>query len=115
MFSSDKNVESLAHLIEVLKNYFELQKDYLKLNVIDKIVRIVTALALTFVFVILGIGVLIYLSFAFIFWISPVIGTAWACFLTAMLFLALLILVFTFRKPWIERPLVRFLANTLLS
>ncbi len=115
MFSTDKNVETLAQLIEVLKNYIGLQKDYLKLNVIEKIVRIITALALTFVFVVLGIGVLFYLSFAVIFWIAPAIGAGWAFFLMAAIFLALLILVYTFRKPWIERPLVRFLANTLLN
>ncbi len=115
MLSSDKNVESLTRLIEVLKNYIGLQKEFLKLNVIEKVVRIITALALTFVFVVLGIGVLFYLSFAFIFWIAPTIGTGWAFFLMAAFFLALLILVFTFRKSWIERPLVRFLANTLLN
>jgi len=115
MFSTDKNVESLAQLIEVLKDYIGLQKDYLKLNVIEKVVRILTALALTFVFVVLGIAVLFYLSFAFIFWIAPLTGTAWAFFIVSVLFLALLILVYSFRKPWIERPLVRFLANTLLN
>ncbi len=115
MLSSDKNVESLTQLIEVLKDYIGLQKDFLKLNVIEKVVRIITALALTFVFVVLGFAVLFYLSFAFIFWIAPAIGTAWAFFLTAAFFLALLILVYSFRKPWIEQPLVRFLANTLLN
>ena len=115
MFSSDKNVESIAQLIEALKDYMGLQKEYLKLNVIEKVVRLVTALTLTIVLVILGVAVLFYFSFAIVFWLSPLIGTAWAFFLMALAFLALLILVFMFRKPWIERPLVRFLANTLLN
>ena len=115
MLSSDKNVESIAQLIEALKEYVGLQKEYLKLDVIDKIVRLVTALALTVVLVILGIAVLFYLSFAVAYWLTPLIGTGWAFFLIALAFLGLLLLVFIYRKPWIERPLVRFLADTLLN
>lgn len=115
MFSSDKNVESIAQLIEALKDYMGLQKEYLKLDVIEKVVRLMTALTLTIVLVVLGVAVLFYLSFAVVYWLSPLTGTALAFFLMALAFLALLILVFMFRKPWIERPLVRFLANTLLN
>ena len=115
MFSSDKNVESIAQLIEVLKDYIGLQKEYLKLDVIDKIVRLVTALTLTIVLVFLGIAVLFYLSFAIVYWLTPLIGTGWAFFLIALAFLVLFLLVCIYRKPWIERPLVRFLTNTLLN
>ena len=42
MLSSDKNVESIAQLIEVLKHYLGLQTEYVKLDVIDKVVRLLT-------------------------------------------------------------------------
>lgn len=115
MLSSDKNVESIAQLIETLKDYAGLQKEYLKLDVIDKVVRLVTALTLAIVLTILGVAVLFYLSFAAVYWLEPLTGTAWAFFLVALFFLVLLASVFIFRKPWIERPLVRFLANILMS
>ncbi|SEA08558.1 Putative Holin-X, holin superfamily III [Prevotella sp. tc2-28] len=115
MFSSDKNVESIAQLIEVLKDYMGLQKEYLKLDVIEKVVRLVTALILAFVLVVLGIAVMFYLSLAVAYWLTPVIGTGWAFFFIAMVFFLLLLLVFSFRKSWIERPLVRFLANILMN
>ena len=115
MLSSDKNIETLAQLVETVKSYLSLQGEYLKLNVIDKMVRLVTALTLTIVFVILGVAVLFYLSFSIVYWLEPLTGTALAFFLMAMLFLALLVLVFIFRKSWIERPLVRFLADLLMS
>ena len=44
MLSSDKNVETIAQLIEVLKHYFELHKEYLKLDVIDKVVRLLAGI-----------------------------------------------------------------------
>jgi len=115
MLSSDKNVESIAQLVESVKNYVGLQGEYLKLDAIQKIVRLVTALTLTIVLLLLGIAFLFYLSFACVYWLEPLTGTALAFFLIALFFLALLILVFLNRRTWIERPLVRFLADVLID
>ncbi len=115
MFSSDKNVESIAQLVESVKSYVGLQGEYLKLDAIQKVVRLVTALTLTIVLLLLGIAFLFYLSFACVYWLEPLTGTALAFFIVALFFLALLILVFINRKSWIERPLVRFLADVLLN
>lgn len=115
MLSSDKNIESIVALVEALKEHVELQKEYLGLNVIEKIVKLVTALTVAIVFVILGVAVLFYLSFALVYWIAPLTGLALAFFLVALFFVTLLALVCVFRKQWIEQPLVRFLANTLLN
>lgn len=115
MLSSDKNVESIAQLVESVKSYVGLQGEYLKLDVIEKIVRLVTALTLTIVLLLLGIAFLFYLSFACVYWLEPVTGLGQAFFLVALFFLALLILVFFNRKSWIERPLVRFLSDVLLN
>lgn len=115
MFSSDKSVETIAQLIEVLKNYIGLQKEYVKLDVIDKVVRLVTALALAIVFILLGVAVLLYLSFAIVHWLEPMTGLGMAYFIVALMHLLLLIMVVVFRKTWIERPLVRWLASMLLN
>ena len=115
MLSSDKNVESIVELIDALKEHVELQKEYLELNVIEKVVKLVTALTVAIIFVILGVAVLFYLTFAIVYWIAPLTGLALAFFLVAMFFVTLLVLLFAFRTKWIERPLVRFLANTLFN
>jgi cytochrome c biogenesis protein CcdA len=115
MLSSDKNVESIGQLVEALKAYVGLQKEYLELNAIEKVVRLVTALTVAIVFVILGFAVLFFLTFALVYWIAPITGLALAFLLVALLFVVLLALVCMFRKKWIEQPLVRFLANTLLN
>lgn len=115
MLSSDKNVESIVELIDALKEHVELQKEYLELNVIEKVVKLVTALTVAIIFVILGVAVLFYLTFAIVYWMEPLTGLGLAFFLVAVFFVSLLSLVYAFRKQWIERPLVRFLANTLLN
>ena len=76
MLSSDKNIENIVQLIEALKEYFELKKSYLKYDVVDKVVRLTAALALTVIILLLTIAVLFYASFALVYWMS---SDDWAC------------------------------------
>ena len=64
MFSTDKNIETIAQLIEVVRHYIGLQSKYMKLDVIDKIVRLFTALIMVALLSLLLFIGLIYLSFA---------------------------------------------------
>jgi len=115
MLSSDKNVETIAGLIEVLKHYLGLQTEYIKLDVIDKVVRLLTATALAIVLFLFVIAVLMFFWIAVAFLLSSYMGYAGAFFLVAALHLALLLLCIVFRKSWIEKPLVKFLAGLLMS
>ena len=115
MLSSDKNVESIAQLIEVLKHYLGLQTEYVKLDLIDKVVRLLTAAALANIFILIIIAMLMFFSVAFAFWISSFVGTAMAFLIVAILHLLIFVLFVIYRKPWIEKPLVHFLASLLLS
>ena len=115
MLSSDKNVETIAQLIKILKHYLGLQAEYAKLDVIDKVVRLLTAFALAVVFFMILIAVLLYLSFAIAFWLASFTGTAGAFLIVGGIHILLFIAFFCFRKRWIEKPLVHFLAGLLLS
>ena len=64
MLSNDKNVESIATLVETLKDYVVLQKDYLKYDVVEKLVRLSAALLLAFFIFGLVFAVVFYLSFS---------------------------------------------------
>ena len=115
MLSNDKNVENIRQLIELLKHDLGLQTEYVKLDVIDKVVRLLTAAALAIVFFLLIIAVMMFLSFAVVYWLSHYIGMAPAFIAVSGFHLLLLFLFFIFHEKWIERPLVRFLANLLMS
>ena len=115
MLSSDKNVETIAQLAETVKHYIGLQGEYLKLDVIDKLVRLLTATALAVVFFLLLVAVAMPFSIAFALWLATFTGTAWAFFIVGGIHFLLLILFIIYRKSLIERPLVRFLANLLMS
>jgi lipopolysaccharide export LptBFGC system permease protein LptF len=115
MLSSDKNVETFAQLIEVLKHYLGLQTEYVKLDVVDKVVRLLTAAALAILFFFILIAVLMFFAFALAYWLATFTGTALAFLIVGLVHLLLFIVVFSFRKTWIQKPLVHFLATLLLS
>ncbi len=115
MLSSDKNVESIGQLTQLLKHYLGLQAEYVKLDVIDKVVRLLTAATLAIIFFLLIIAVLMFFSFALAYWLSRYTGIVPAFIIVGILHLLLLILFFLLHQKWIERPLVRFLANLLMS
>jgi len=70
MFSSDRNVENIGQLLELLKHYFGLQTEYVKLDVIDKVVRLLTVAALAIIFFLLLIAVMLFFSFAVAYWMG---------------------------------------------
>ena len=115
MLSSDKNVENFAQLIEVIKHYLGLQAEYVKLDVIDKVVRLITGAALAIVFCFLAIALALFVSFAFAFWLSSYVGMGWSFLIVTIFHLIVFFVIISKRKAWIEKPLVRFLADVFLE
>lgn len=115
MFSCDKNIETIGQLVEVLRHYVSLQGECVKLNIVDKVVRLLTVATISFVIVVLLTLTLIYLSFAVAHALSPMVGMAWAFAIVSGCYFFVLLLCLLFRKQWIERPLVRFLASLLME
>lgn len=115
MLSSDRNVDSIGRLIEALKDYFLLQKEYVRYDAVEKLVKLFSMLAVSVIVFTLVILILFYLSFAAVYSMAPLIGEAWAYGVVALFFLVLLIVVVVNRKDWIEKPLVKALAGILLE
>lgn len=115
MFSTDKNIETIGQLIEVLKHYVGLQNEYLRLDVIEKVVRLITALTIAAVVFLIVIIIFIYLSFAAAYAMAPYTGFPLAFLIVATFYLLIFLLFLAFRKNWIEKPLVKFLASLLME
>ena len=49
MFANDKNIDNLQQLFVELKKYAELQKDYVKLHLVEKLTILVSSLILVLV------------------------------------------------------------------
>jgi tetrahydromethanopterin S-methyltransferase subunit F len=115
MFSNDENIETIGQLIEVVKHYVGLQSQYVKLDIVEKVVRILTVTAITLLLSVVLLLLLIYLSFALAYALEPIIGLPLAFCCVAGAYLILFIICLIFRKRWIERPLVKFFARLLLE
>lgn len=115
MFSHDKNIETIGQLVEVLKHYIGLRAEYMKLDVVDKVVRLLTVITMGVLLSCLLFVALIYISFAVAYALSSVVGMVVAFSLIAAFYLFLLFLFVIFRHQWIEKPLVKFLASLLLQ
>ncbi|WP_077196388.1 phage holin family protein [Prevotella ihumii] len=116
MFSNDNNVETIGQLVERLKRYIGLQAEYVKLDVIEKVVRLLTVLILATVFVGTLTLALIYFSFAAAFALQQLVGSLVLGFLiVGSFYLFILVLLVLLRHRLIERLLVKFLASFLMS
>ena len=115
MFSNDRNIETIGQLVEVLKHYIGLQNEYLRLDVIEKVVRLITALIIAGVTFLIIIIIFIYLSFAAAYAMAPALGYPVAFLIVAAFYFVVFLLFMAFRKSWVEKPLVRFLASMLME
>lgn len=115
MLSSDKNVETLTQLIEILKHNIELRTEFLKLDVTARVVRLLGAAALAVVLFLILLAVILFASLAVVMWLAQSMGIAAALAAAAAFYTFILIIVYACRKPWIERPLVKFLSDVLLG
>lgn len=116
MFGNDKNIDSLQQLAVELKKYIELQKDYAKLDLVEKLTILTSTLILVLVLVVLGIVALFYLSFTLAYVLEPHVGGLTVSFalITGVVILIILLIV-AFRKRLIVQPMVNFLANLFLN
>ena len=93
-----------------LKKYLTLQIDYAKLTTVEKLVVLLSAIAMVAVMLILGACVLFYLSFAVVFMLSDAIGSTWGAYLIVSgIFLVLMLVVYALRQKLILDPVSRFL------
>ncbi len=117
MFSNDKNIETIGQLVKLIKDNFLLQKEYAKLEAAEKAVKIITVLILFAILFFFIIGILTYLSFAAAYAMADVIegGTPVAFCIVAAFYFVLLVILYIFRKAWIERPLVKFITKLLMN
>ena len=103
MFSTDKNIETISQLLQLARHYLGLQGEYLKLDITEKAVRLITALLLFIIFMLLFYA------------LGSVVGNTWAFCIVAGAYMLLFVLLVVFKKRWIERPLVRFIAGLLME
>ena len=104
MFTDDKSIENFQQLFFEFKKYLELQKEYTKLELTEKLTILLSTVAL------------FYLLFALAYVLEPLVGGLMASFaIIAGINILIMALVIIFRKQLIISPMVNFLANLFLT
>lgn len=112
MLIDDDSVKSIQELIRDFKKYLELQKEYTKLEITEKLTVIISTLLLVVILATLGVIVLFYLSLSFAYLLAPYVGGVIVSYaIMAGIILLIMLLVYSFRKKLFVTPLVNFLAN----
>lgn len=116
MFANDKSIETLGQLFEECKKYVLLQKEYMRLELVEKLTILSATCIMVVIGIILGMMALFYLSFSIAYIMAPHVGGLTVSFAIITAFLLLLLaIVYIFRRQIIVRPLVRFMANLFMS
>ncbi len=116
MFVNDKSFESLEQLFVELKKYIGLQKEYMRLELIEKLTILVSSLILILILITLGMMALFYLSFTLAYILQPHVGGLTVSFaIITVLILLIVLAVYLSRKQLIEKPLVRFLTKLFMN
>lgn len=116
MLANDKSIDSFLQLFNELKKYVELQKDYVKLELVEKLTVLLSTLILVLILLVLGMMVLFYLSFTLAYILEPLVGGLMVSYgIISAAIVVVIALIVLFRKRLIVQPLINFLANLFLN
>ena len=116
MINTADPVENFQQLYDDVKKYIQLQSEYVKVEFVEKLTVLISALLIIFLVIILIMGALFYLFFSVAYLIEPIVGSMTVSFFIISAFYLLLTLaLFVFRKKLIINPLVRFLSRLFLN
>lgn len=112
MFAGDKSIDNFRQLFLEFKKYLELQKEYTRLELIEKLTILLSRLIMILVLLILGMMALFYLLFALAYVLEPLVGGLKVSFaIIAGISSLFILLVILFRKQLIITPMVNFLSR----
>lgn len=100
------------------ENLHELLRLYLtnvRLTATEKLSRLLTTLSIVFVLSLLGLGVLLFLSFSLAAFFSTFLPAGFAYMIVAGVYLILIVVVMIFRRQLFEDPATRLLSKIILN
>ena len=116
MFSDDSSIENFKQLFLDLRKYIDLQKEYTKLEITEKLTKIFSTLIMVFILIALGMLALFYSLFALAYLLAPALGSLAASFgIIVLILLVICVIIAIFRKELIIHPVVNYLANIFLN
>ena len=106
--------DDLSVLFAEVKKYIELKYDFARLDFIEKAIIIVTLFITSLSLIILLLGVFLFLSIAFGYFLGELFGKIYFGFLTvAGIYFILFAIIFIFRNTLIYHPVTKIMLKAI--
>lgn len=116
MFINDNSIHSVQQLIKELKAYFEMQKEYTKLELTEKLTILFSTLIFAIVLILISMVILFFLSASLAHWLAPYVGGLVGSYaIIAATLLLFVILVVLLRQKLIINPIANFVGKLFLN
>lgn len=116
MFSQDKSIDNLESLVKEMKKYIELQGEYLKFDLVEKLTILLGTLILILLITVLSMMAVFYFSFMLVYALEPITGSLTGSYaMIGGIILILAFLIYMYRKKLIFQPMVNFLSHLFLD
>lgn len=110
-----KILDDIQNIIEQGKNWVQLELDYAKLTLAEKLTAILTMLIIGFLCALLGFLTLILFSVALVHVFTLIMCPALAYLTVGGIVLLCLVLIWVLRKPLLLNPLAKMLTRVLIT
>lgn len=87
----------------------------LKLTATEKLSKLITSFAIVFIVGLLGLGVLLFLSYSMAAFFSNIMPEGFACMIVAGVYLLFIVCVILFRRVLLEDPVTKLISRIILS
>lgn len=106
---------SLAEMVQELKQYYELQKQYLRYTAAEQLTLVVSKLTIIVVVALVGFVAFIFLGLALVHLIGATLGSlALGYALYGILLVGFIALFYAKRRKWVILPLARLMTQTFI-
>lgn len=108
--------EQFRTLLQEVRRYLLLQKRFVAIDVAEKLIVLLSTIAIAVVCFVLGAMILFFLTFALAYWIGQLVDSMAIGFLAISAVLAISMYIFyKNRTRWIILPFSRMLANLFVA
>jgi len=102
-------------LLDDTKEYLNSRYDLLRLELLEKLSRIIGLIVLALVVVLLVFGALAFFGMALMFLLSKVVPLTVSCCILGVVFLLVIALAVLFKERWFINPVVKSLSKILFA
>lgn len=115
MFKEKDTQANLTTLIQEIRNFYNLEKHYLRYSAAEQLTLVISKLAIVIVVALIGFVSFIFLGLALVHWFGSSLGNLSLGYaLYAASLLLILLLFYINRRKWIILPLARLMMHTFI-